>query len=122
MILANYISQNLSEKLTYVEFHSQHLRNNVQVRNQSRLQDNGNVGGVEKLNGVAAVLTAVPCRLDWKVDTESLQNIKQGLLACSQEFFWKMNELVENLTWKYITTPKIKTVANKFIKLGRFCL
>jgi len=26
------------------------------------------------------------------------------------------------LTWKYITIAKTKTVASKFIKLGRFCL
>lgn len=38
-----------------------HLGYNVQVGDQGRLQDNGNVGGVEELDGVGVVLATVAC-------------------------------------------------------------
>ena len=44
----------------------------------TRLEDDGNVGGVEELDGVGGVLTAVASRLDWKVDTESLKKLLFG--------------------------------------------
>lgn len=38
-----------------------HLRNDVQIGDQGRLQDDGNVGGVEQFDGVGVVLTPVAC-------------------------------------------------------------
>lgn len=42
----------------------EHLGNNIQVGNQGRLQDDGDVGGVEELDGVSVVLATIACRLD----------------------------------------------------------
>jgi len=50
----------------------EHLRDDVKVRNQSRLQDDGNVGGVEQLDGICVVLATIACRLDGQVDSEAL--------------------------------------------------
>lgn len=36
-----------------------HLGDNIQVGDQSRLQDDGNVGGVEEFDGVSVVLPTV---------------------------------------------------------------
>ena len=41
-----------------------HLRDDVEVRDESTLQDDGNIGRVEQLDGIAAVLAAVASRLD----------------------------------------------------------
>lgn len=49
-----------------------HLRNDVEVGDQGGLQDDGDVGGVEQLDGVGVVLAAVACRLDGQIDPEAL--------------------------------------------------
>ncbi len=51
----------------------QELRDEVQVGDESGLQDDGNVAGVEQLDGVAATLTALLLVLHGNVDTEALQ-------------------------------------------------
>ena len=50
-----------------------YLRNDVQVGNESRLEDNRNIGGVEEFDGVAGILSAVPGRFDGQIDAESLE-------------------------------------------------
>lgn len=51
----------------------QELRDEVQVGHEGRLQDDGDVAGVEQLDGVAATLTALFLVLHGDVDTEALQ-------------------------------------------------
>jgi hypothetical protein len=51
----------------------QELRDEVQVGHERRLQDDGDVAGVEQLDGVAATLTALFLVLHGNVDTEALQ-------------------------------------------------
>lgn len=58
------------------EASGEHLRNDVQVRNQSRLQDDRNVGGVEQLDGICVVLATVTCRLDGQVNSKALWKTK----------------------------------------------
>lgn len=65
-----------------MEFHSEHLRDNVQVGYESRLQNDGDIGGVEEFDWVAAVLTTVPGRLDWEIDPESLEKVECQRLVC----------------------------------------
>ena len=48
------------------------LRDDVEVGDEGALEDDGDVGGVEELDGVAAVLATVARRLDRQVDTEAL--------------------------------------------------
>lgn len=55
------------------ELGGQHLRDDVQVRNQSRLQDDRDVRGVEQLDWVGRGLSTVASRLDGKVDAEALE-------------------------------------------------
>ncbi len=50
----------------------EHLGDHVEVGNQSRLQDDGDVAGVEQLDGVGTVLASIAGRLDWQVHTEAL--------------------------------------------------
>lgn len=64
-------SQEVDQKVP-AEAGGEHLRDDVKVRNQSRLQDDGNVGGVEQLDGICVVLATVTCRLDGQVDSEAL--------------------------------------------------
>ena len=52
----------------------QHLGDDVQVGHQSGLQDDGDVGRVEELDGVGVVLAPVPGRLDGQVDAEALRS------------------------------------------------
>lgn len=49
-----------------------HLGDDIQVGDQSRLQDDGNVGGVEKLDGVCVILATVASRFDGQIHSESL--------------------------------------------------
>lgn len=55
------------------ELSGEHLGDDVEVGDESGLEDDWNVGGVEELDWVAAVLSTVAGRLDWEVDTESLE-------------------------------------------------
>ena len=43
---------------------AEHLRYHVEIGDQRGLEDDGDVGGVEQLDGVAAVLASVPRALD----------------------------------------------------------
>ena len=52
----------------------QHLGDDVQVGHEGGLQDDGDVGRVEELDGVGVVLAPVPGRLDGQVDTEALRS------------------------------------------------
>ena len=49
-----------------------YLWDDVEVGHEGTLQDDGDVGGVEQLDGVGRLLAAVPRRLDGQVHTESL--------------------------------------------------
>ena len=55
------------------ELGSEHLRDDVEVRDERRLQDDGDVGGVEELDGVGRVPATVADRLDREIDTEALE-------------------------------------------------
>lgn len=59
------------------EASGEHLRDDVQVGHQGRLQDDGDVGGVEELDGVSVVLATVAGRLDGQVHSETLRTKKK---------------------------------------------
>uniref|UniRef100_A0A182F0P3 Uncharacterized protein n=1 Tax=Anopheles albimanus TaxID=7167 RepID=A0A182F0P3_ANOAL len=65
-------AEQVDEEVT-VELDGQHLRNDVQVGYQGRLQNDRNIRGVEQLDRVAAVLATVAGRFDRQIDTESLE-------------------------------------------------
>lgn len=50
----------------------EHLGDDVQVGDQGGLQDDGDVGGVEELDGVRVVLPTVASWLDGQINSESL--------------------------------------------------
>ena len=52
---------------------TEHLGYHVEVGHESGLEDDGNVGGVEQLDGVAAVLASVASALDGQVHSEALE-------------------------------------------------
>ena len=54
------------------EARGEHLGDDVEVGDQGGLQDDGDVGGVEQLDGVGVVLTTVAGRLDGQVYPEAL--------------------------------------------------
>ena len=54
------------------EASGEHLRDDVQVRHEGRLEDDRNVGGVEELDGISVVLATVTGRLDGQVHPEAL--------------------------------------------------
>ena len=54
------------------EARGEHLGDDVEVGDQGGLQDDGDVGGVEQLDGVGVVLTTVAGRLDGQVNPEAL--------------------------------------------------
>ena len=60
-----------------MELDSEHLRDDVQIRHESRLENDGDVRSVEQFDRIAAVLTPVASWLDWKVHTESLQELEK---------------------------------------------
>lgn len=64
-------SQEVDQEVA-AEARRKHLRDDVKIGDQRRLQDDGNIGGVEQLDGVSVVLAAVACRLDGKVHSEAL--------------------------------------------------
>lgn len=55
------------------EFGGHHLRDDVQIADQSGLKDDGNIAGVEQLDRIAAVLTTITGRLDWQIHAETLK-------------------------------------------------
>lgn len=55
------------------EFGGQHLRDDVEIGDESRLQNDGNVRGVEELDRIRAGLTTVSGRFDGQVDAEALE-------------------------------------------------
>lgn len=58
------------------EASGEHLRDDIEVGDQGRLQDDGDVGGVEQLDGVGVVLPAVACRLNGQVHPEALVRVR----------------------------------------------
>ena len=50
-----------------------HLRDDIEVGDESALKDDGDVGSVEQLNGVRAVLPTVTSALDGKINSETLK-------------------------------------------------
>ena len=64
-------SEQTDEKV-WAKLAGHHLRNHVEIGDERALQDDGNVGRVEELDGVGAVLAAVLGRLDGEIDTETL--------------------------------------------------
>ena len=55
-----------------------YLGNDVKVRDQSTLQNDGNVGGVEQLDWVGGLLSTVTGMLDGEVHTKTLGNMDEG--------------------------------------------
>lgn len=55
----------------------EHLRDDVEVGHQGRLQDDGDVGGVEELDGVGVGLATVTRGLDGQVHPEALRTRKE---------------------------------------------
>lgn len=51
----------------------EHLRDDIEVGHKGRLQDDGNVRGVEELDGICVVLATVTGRLDGQIDSEALK-------------------------------------------------
>lgn len=51
-----------------------YLWDDVKIWDESALKNDGNVGGVEELDGIAAVLSSVTSWFDWQIDTEALQD------------------------------------------------
>lgn len=64
-------SQEIDQEVT-AEPRRKHLGDDVKIGDQCGLQDDGNIGGVEQLDGVSVVLAAVARRLDGKVHSEAL--------------------------------------------------
>lgn len=64
------------------ETRGKHLGDDVQVGDQGRLQDDGNIGGVEELDGVGVVLTTVAGRLDGQIHPEALLEKSEGGDSC----------------------------------------
>lgn len=54
-----------------------HLGDDIQVGHQGRLEDNGNVGSVEQLDGVGVVLATVASRFDRKIHSEALKSFQK---------------------------------------------
>lgn len=83
-------SQQVNQEVS-TEACGEHLRDDVEVGHQRRLQDDGNIGGVEKLDGIGVVLATVTCRLDGKVHSEALRfrtiHTDKSLLARHSDAF-----------------------------------
>ena len=47
------------------------MRDDVEVRDEGRLEDDGDVGGVKELDGVGRILATVAHRFDREVHSES---------------------------------------------------
>lgn len=65
------------------------MRDDVKIGDQCRLQDDGNIGGVEQLDGVSVVLAAVACRLDGKVHSEALGGEKKKPVKSLKANIWQ---------------------------------
>lgn len=66
---AENVDQDVSAKTS-----GQHLGDDVEIGDERRLEDDGNVGGVEELNWVGRVLAAVAGGFDWQIDAEPLKS------------------------------------------------
>lgn len=65
-------AQQINQEIA-AESGGEHLGDDVEVGDQSGLQDDGDVGGVEQLDGVGVLLPAVTSRLDGQVHPEALR-------------------------------------------------
>lgn len=77
-----------------------YLRDDVEVRDERGLQDDGDVGGVEQLDGVGGVLAAVPRWLDRQVHAEALRT--QHVFTTQEEN--KQYRLINNNQQKLFQT------------------
>lgn len=67
---------------THLELGEQQLGDEEHVGDQSGLENDGDIGGVEQLDGVGHSLSSVPLALDLDVDLEALNfNICALLLS-----------------------------------------
>ena len=64
-------TQQIDDKISG-KFHRQHLWDNIKIGNESRLENDRNIGGVKQLDGVGRVLSTITGTLDGQVHTESL--------------------------------------------------
>merc|ERR1719323_1635359 len=55
------------------ELDAEHLGDHVEIGDEGRLENDGNIGGVEQFDGITAVLASVSCTLDGKIHPESLE-------------------------------------------------
>ena len=69
---AQKINEEVASKLD-----GEHLGDDIQVGDEGRLEDDGDVGGVEQLDGVGGVLATVAGGLDWQIHPEALQVEKE---------------------------------------------
>jgi hypothetical protein len=71
-------AQQIHEEIA-TKLHREHLGDHVEVGHEGGLQDDGDVARVEQLDGVGAVLAAVPGRLDGQVHAEALLSTTKEL-------------------------------------------
>ena len=63
----------------------EHLRDDVQVGDKRRLEDDRDVGSVEKLDGVGGVLASVSDRFDWQIDSDTWKEISRKRTRSARE-------------------------------------
>lgn len=65
-------AQQINEEISS-EFGRKHLRDDIQVGDERRLQNDRDIRGVEELDRVGAGLASVTGGLDWQIDSETLE-------------------------------------------------
>lgn len=75
---------------------TENLRDEVEVRDQSTLQNDGDVGCVEQLYGVGAVLATVTGTLDRQVDSKSLHHSRDTNSPTQQQLCMLYLEVYDN--------------------------
>lgn len=93
-----------------------HLGDDVQVWHQGRLENNGNVGSIEQLDGVGVVLAPVASRFDGKVHSEALKSFQKEV----SHYIW---------TWTHTRYHKLQVqgltatgeTCNHFVQVQILC-
>ena len=74
-------SQQLDDEVCAIAL-VQQLGDEVQVRDQGRLQNDGHVGGVEQLDGVLLLLPSPLLATHWQIHPEPLQHAEGVRRSC----------------------------------------